>query len=473
MAITRISHSSSDIILILAFMSIIVFTQQQQQDSTPPLALDPSEQEALYRVLESVNSAIPWRTIFPDDLCSSAPDGVVCDFFSSENGVVTSVHVTELSFGYVSDYSPNPPCSSNSTLDPLLFTAFKHLRKLFFYKCFTGSRVPAPGTMPEGFGFSLEEMVFMENPGLVGELGGMIGNFTKLRRLVLTGNGLYGSIPSQIGDLVSLQEITLSRNSLSGRVPGNLTRLKNLKVLDLSHNFFDGNAPASIGDLVELLKLDLSFNGFSSEIPSGVGNLKRIEFLDLSYNRFSNSGVPLFLGDMPRLKEIHLSGNRLGGRIPEIWRNLGAVLGIGFSGMRLEGKIPASMAANLRNLSYLLLDNNRLEGQVPQEFGLLEFAGEINLENNNLSGTVLFPDGFTGRIGKKLRLGGNPDLCVDRGTKIDSQDLKFCPRRDNELVSALSRDGLSSSPISAAFRSAYSSRMLVAMVLYVFFVGRD
>ncbi|VVB11251.1 unnamed protein product [Arabis nemorensis] len=408
--------SRINLFLLLLFLFTATFITSQQnddEDAPPQLALDSSEQEAVYRVLDSVNSAIPWRTIFPDDLCASPPDGVVCDFFTvrSQNGVVTSVHVTELHLGYVSDYTQNPPCSSNSTLEPLLFTSFNHLRKLFFYKCFTGARVSLPEAIPEGFGSVLEELVFIGNPSLVGEVSAVIGNFTKLRRLVLTGNGFHGSIPGRISDLVSLQEITLSRNSLTGGFPAS-SRLRNLKVLDLSHNFLDGNAPESIGDLTELLKLDLSFNGFSGEIPSGVGKLKKLEFLDLSYNRFGNYGVPLFLAEMPRLREVYLSGNQLGGRIPEIWKNLEGISGIGFSRMGLRGNIPASMGSTPKNLCYLALDNNNLDGQIPEEFGFLEFANEINLENNNLTGKSPFSDSFRDRIGKKLKLSGNPNLHV-------------------------------------------------------------
>ncbi|XP_010433203.1 PREDICTED: piriformospora indica-insensitive protein 2-like [Camelina sativa] len=412
------ASSRTNLSLLLLFLFLFTataITSQQNEDddddsSSPQLALDPSEQEAVYRVLDSVNSAISWRTIFPDDLCASPPDGVVCDYlYASQHGVATSVHVTELHLGYVSDYTQNPPCSSNSTLDPLLFTSFKHLRKLFVYKCFTGARVSLPDSIPEGFGSVLEELVFIENPSLVGEIGAMIGNFTKLRRLVLTGNGFYGSIPGRIGDLVSLEEVTLSRNSLSGGFPTNATsRLKNLKVLDFSHNFLNGDAPDSIGDLTELLKLDLSFNEFTGEIPSGVGKLKKLVFLDLSYNRFGNFGVPLFLAEMPRLREIHLSGNKLGGVIPEIWKNLKGLSGIGFSRMGLQGNIPASMASSLKNLCFIALDNNNLDGEIPEEFGRLEFVGEINLENNNLVGKAPFADGFRDRVGRKLKLSGNP-----------------------------------------------------------------
>lgn len=134
-----------------------------------------------------------------------------------------------------------------------------------------------------------------------------------------------------------------------------------------------------------------------------------MEFLDLSFNRLGSFGVPLFLGELPTLKEVYLSGNSLSGAIPEIWENLGGVQRLGLSEMGLVGSIPVSMGVYLKNLSYLGLDNNNLEGPVP--FGLLEYGGEINLENNNLSGRVR----LSTRVGQKLKLkvGGNRGLCLD------------------------------------------------------------
>ena len=71
------------------------------------------------------------------------------------------------------------------------------------------------------------------------------------------------------------------------------------------------------------------------------------------------------------------------------------------------------MGVHLKSLCYLGLDNNKLEGSVPEEFSLLEFIGEINLENNSLSGKISVSKMFSTRIGQKMKLEGNPELCVD------------------------------------------------------------
>ncbi|PHT29655.1 hypothetical protein CQW23_30747 [Capsicum baccatum] len=397
------------------------------------------EQEALYNVLESINSDVSWRSLFPDDLCSSSPHGVLCDYFELQDNSSTTTftaHVTEISLGYVSDYAPNPPCTPNSTLNASLFAPFTYLRRIFAYKCFTENEVLIDfGSLPP----SLEELVFMENKGLVGSLGEKVGNLMSLRRLVLSGSGVSGEIPDGIGGLVNLEQLTLSRNRIGGEIPVGLKTLKKLKVLDLSQNELQESVPESIGNLTQLLKIDLSYNKLFGKIPESVKGLKSLEFLDLSYNDFRNSGVPLFLAELPSLKEVYLSGNFLGGEIPEIWENLGGIVALGLSRTGLIGNIPVSMGVYLKNISYLGLDNNKLEGTLPEEFGALEYVNELHLENNNLSGRLPFSAKFVSKVGEKLKLEGNTQLCADEGLKIPDVSvslslLKLC---NNDFVNKL------------------------------------
>lgn len=258
-------------------------------------------------------------------------------------------------------------------------------------------------------------MVFLENPSLFGSLNGTMRNFKALRRVIITGCNVSGGIPDEITKLPSLEQLTISGNhNLGGRIPENLGVLRKLKVLDLSGNGLKGTIPDSIGQLNLLLKLDLSYNDLVGMIPMSLKGLQMVEFLDLSYNRFGNFGVPLFLDAMPSLKEVYLSGNPLGGTIPEIWENLGGILGIGLSGVGLVGNIPPSMGVFLTNLSYIRLDNNKLEGTVPEEFGLLDHVHEMNFQNNQLSGRIPFSALFAAKIGRKLKVEGNPGLCVDK-----------------------------------------------------------
>ncbi|KAK7245348.1 hypothetical protein RIF29_40188 [Crotalaria pallida] len=418
------------------FFSLVTLSHQQ-----PPI--DPTEQESLYQVLNSINPTIPWPTLFPDDLCLSSPHGILCDY--SVSSVFS--HIVELNFGYVSDQTSNPPCLSNSTLNPLLFTSFPYLKKLFFFQCFnnTSQKISFPNNTIFTFSSNIEELVFIDNPSLVTPLSSMIQNFTNLRRMVLIGNGVYGEISNLVSNLASLEEMTLSSNNLSGEVPTNLEKLKKLEILDLSHNKLEGCVPENFGNLTNLVKLDLSHNRFGCRIPESLRKLKSLELLDFSFNSFGIFGIPLFLGEVPRLKEVYLSGNMLGGVIPEIWENLGGVVGIGFSKMGLVGNIPKSMGVYLKNLSYLGLDNNNLVGPVPEEFGLLEFADEINLENNNLSGRV--PSSVK-VVGEKLKLEGNEGLCVEDKLRCSGENrcsfsqMKLCNKKqDVDILDAVLDSG--------------------------------
>ncbi|XP_059297809.1 piriformospora indica-insensitive protein 2-like [Lycium ferocissimum] len=421
------------------------------------------EQEAVYNVLESINSDIPWRSLYPDDLCSSSPHGILCDYFTlqdNDNDSFTA-HVTEISLGYVSDYAPNPPCTPKSTLNASLFAPFGYLRKIFVYKCFVESEVSLLdfGSLPS----SLDELVFLENQGLVGNLSEKVGNLRSLRRLVLSGSSVSGKIPDGVGGLVNLEQLSLSRNKLSGEIPVGLKTLKKLKVLDLSQNELGGNVTESIGNMTQLLKLDLSSNRLCGGIPESLKCLKSLEFLDLSYNSFSNSGIPLFLGEMSSLREVYLSGNFLGGEIPEIWENLGGIVGMGLSRTGLIGNIPVSMGVSLKNICYLGLDNNKLEGTLPEEFGSLEYVNELHLENNNLSGRLPFTAKFVSKVGEKLKLEGNPQLCADEGLRIPnvSVSLKLLKMCNNVVVQK-------SVPFSGAYSLLPASHVVIFLGILFF-----
>ncbi|KAK9087501.1 hypothetical protein Syun_029895 [Stephania yunnanensis] len=434
---------SISIFLTLVFTLITL----AHSDSSPP-SLTSTEQHSVYTILASINPRIDWHSLYPDDadLCDSGPHGLVCDLFTDPKTNRPSLHVTELALGFVSDSSPNPPCSPNASLSATFLAPLKYLKKLFLYRCFTHTPVWLPN-VTNMLSPRLEELVLIENSALFGSFGSF-GGFKRLRKLVLIGSGVSGGIGDWVGELVEMEQMRISRNRLDGVVSGEIGQLRRLRVLDLSFNFFDGTVPESIGGLSKLLKLDLGSNRFVGRIPESFVGLTNLMFMDLSHNRFSaNCGIPLFLAEMQSLKEVYLSGNPLGGQIPEIWENLGGILGIGFSGMGLAGNIPGSMGVFLRNLSYLSLENNRLEGGVPEEFGMLSELNELNLESNLLSGRLPFSASLWAKIGGKLKVSKNNELCVDEGTVVMSStgsnkfrrrslgDLKVCSNKSDDEIS--------------------------------------
>ncbi|KAM2931942.1 hypothetical protein FF1_040077 [Malus domestica] len=74
--------------------------------SQPQPFLTSAEQDNVYTVLSFVNLDIPWRSLFPDDLCLSAPHGVVCNFFYEIPLSFSKLKVLDLGYNYFSKIVP-------------------------------------------------------------------------------------------------------------------------------------------------------------------------------------------------------------------------------------------------------------------------------------------------------------------------------------------------------------------------------
>ncbi|XP_068648956.1 piriformospora indica-insensitive protein 2-like [Aristolochia californica] len=374
--------------------------------------LDQAERKAVYDILTAVNPEVDWSYALTIDLCTAGPHGIVCEIDAEDP---SKAHVVELSLGYVSDYSNNPPCSAtNASFSPAL-TRLPYLSKLFVFRCF----VAAPTSLPAyiwSLGPQLQELVLQSNPALSGSLPPDFGTISSLRRLIIAGTSISGEIPSAIGKLRSLQQLDFSGNALKSTIPSAIGQLKELVVLDLSRNALVGSIPAGLGPLPKLTKLDLCRNNLSGEIPASMGSLRSLELLDLSDNRLSG-GVPLLLGGLGRLKYLHLRGNPFEGTLPNIWSQLQGLVGLDLSRTGLIGPIPVSMGS-LKEISYLSLDHNNLSGVIPPALADLPSVNHIDLSHNRFSGQVPFSKVMLRRLGERLRLEGNDELCMDPQTVV-------------------------------------------------------
>jgi hypothetical protein len=148
-SLTPMAYSSSMFNTIIVLYFVYFFLLLTNLLYYQRIPIDPTEQQALYTVLKTINSDYPWPTLFPSDLCLIPPPGVVCDysFFNFHDDILRS-HVLELNFGNCvsDDGKPTIPCSHNATLNPILFTPFNYLRKLTFHKV-TGKRVESEGIL--------------------------------------------------------------------------------------------------------------------------------------------------------------------------------------------------------------------------------------------------------------------------------------------------------------------------------------
>ncbi|KAF8684775.1 hypothetical protein HU200_044198 [Digitaria exilis] len=203
--------------------------------------------------------------------------------------------------------------------------------------------------------------------------------------------------------------------------------MASLTILDLSWNNLDGGVPAAVGKLRRLQKLDLSYNHLAGVLPPELGSLQDLVFLDLSHNRFTGP-LPGSLSCLSKLQYLLLQDNPLGTAVPA------AVVGalrrlqvLGLSGCGLTGPIPRGAFAALASLTALSLDRNRLDGPIPATLAALPHLGQLNLSQNRLAGEIALPGEFVARLGRRLDVRGNDELCVGRGLQGRSGYLLGAP----------------------------------------------
>lgn len=140
---------------------------------------------------------------------------------------------------------------------PLYFSHLDHLTKLT-YLYLGGSKIKSWMPLPTSL-----MRVDLKSSGMTGTLPDLT-NFTKLQRLILSGNGFRGPVPSSFMKLTNLIELDLSDNKdLEGKLPPlPLT----LQALDLSGNKFNGTIPITYSTLKQLV--DLSNNRLTGGLIS-------------------------------------------------------------------------------------------------------------------------------------------------------------------------------------------------------------
>jgi Leucine-rich repeat (LRR) protein len=254
---------------------------------------------------------------------------------------------------------------------------------------------------------TLWRLILKEN-----NLSGALPEFSEnpiLYHMDVSKNNITGPIPPSIGNCSGLTSIHLSMNKLTGFIPSELGNLVNLLVVDLSSNQLEGSLPSQLSKCHNLGKFDVGFNSLNGSVPSGLRNWTSLSTLILKENHFIG-GIPPFLSELEKLTEIQLGGNFLGGEIP-------------------------SWIGSLQSLQYALnLSSNGLFGELPSELGNLIKLEQLQLSNNNLTGTLAPLDKihslvqvdisynhFSGPIPETLMnllnsspssFWGNPDLCV-------------------------------------------------------------
>ncbi|MGG7662742.1 leucine-rich repeat domain-containing protein [Dyadobacter sp. BHUBP1] len=114
----------------------------------------------------------------------------------------------------------------------------------------------------------------MQAEGSVGAIPAYIGNFTRLKTLIMRHGGVTGTIPSSLGGLTDLEVLDLSENQLTGAIPASFNNLTKLTKLDLSNNNLNGPVPNILGIPIEA---DVRINNNAFTFSGMETNISRLD----------------------------------------------------------------------------------------------------------------------------------------------------------------------------------------------------
>ncbi|CAI9087578.1 OLC1v1021685C1 [Oldenlandia corymbosa var. corymbosa] len=191
--------------------------------------------------------------------------------------------------------------------------------------------------------------------------------------------------------------------------------------------------------ITSLTLLDISFNFFQGGIPAqGWDNLTSLLYLDMSQN-FFNGSIPKQLYHLRYLTYLSLSANnRLSGSLSPEVGYLRSLITLDLDFNNLVGTIPKEIG-NLTKLRSLYLDSNGLSGPIPSSFFNLTQLQNLDLHYNQLE--LQIPS-FIGRLrslsildlSSNKFIGGIP-VSVLNLTQLQDLDLS-----DNQLSLQIPED---------------------------------
>ncbi|XP_057752101.1 receptor like protein 29-like [Arachis stenosperma] len=405
------SSTSLALVLFLVFAGEIMTSEgirrSNTQNNKGQRMVAPMEEDellALFEVMSGLLEDPEWAQAHPQPCTDTPWPGLECEVSTTDPPIF---HVTKI---HVGPDILSPPCKKSAFLSQSLLK-LNYLKTLSLFNCFVASSqvITLPKTLFGTFS-SLEHLALENNPSLSGEIPTSLGDVGSLRVLSLSQNSLQGNIPSKLGGLVCLEQLDLSYNNLNGSIPMEIGKLKKMTILDLSWNSIEGAIPHSIGQLQLLQKMDLHSNMLVGNIPHDLGNLKRLVLLDLSHN-FIEGPIPETLSGMEVLEYLIIDNNPIKERVPLFIGKLNKLKSLSLSGCELNGPLP-NLFFSLKNLTAISLGNNRLSGPVPKVLGLLPNLDQLNISYNNLSGVLELPEYFITKLGKRLDVRGNNELCT-------------------------------------------------------------
>lgn len=294
------------------------------------------------------------------------------------------------------------------------------------------SNCPLQGSLSAAFGgrgaLPNLTVLHLENSSLTGTIPvswTQPNSFPRLQQLLLQNNSLSGTLPTNwAAGLPSVTWLELSNNPITGTLPsqwGDADQFVRLTQLTLDNTNISGDLPSAWGSAAALPEL-IYFScmgcvGLRGTLPTswgGVGVLPRLEFIGIRHSGLSGALPDSWagLGAFPSLRLMDLSLTALSGSIPLSWGSSDAfpsLTAIYINQSRMSGALPAFNNANLSiiiadscnlsgNLDDLwsstaplvaaLMANNSISGFLPDNASAMPRLGYLDLNNNQLQGTL-------------------------------------------------------------------------------------
>ncbi|XP_057515012.1 receptor-like protein 9a [Actinidia eriantha] len=347
---------------------------------------------------------------------------------------------------------------------------------------FTGELLP---------GLLNTNLLFLDisNNDVSGNIPSWIGNFSRLRSLVLSKNSLEGPFPLGFCKLNTLRFVDLSQNNIGPTIPP-CANLSSLKYLHLHKNDFRETIPSVISKASSLITLDMRDNKLSGEIPSWIASLLNLRILLLKGNSLGGS-VLIHLCQLRNISILDLSQNHFSGSIPSCLSDitfgrgrtlddtfltewLGEGLYGGLSTYSYESQLEVSLnyaeifrlseekeeviflsksrsEIYMGNVLYFIsgmdLSCNNLTGSVPSEIGYLSWIHTLNLSYNQFTGSI--PKTFS-----SLRQIQSLDLSHNRLSGLLNSLPAFVTDADNKAEDYLETRGRRYARVTGKLKSA-------------------